>query len=233
MKQSSEALSLILDREMWPDIDTVLGASLTPVSSSLKKRIVPLITFERVHISNILPRTHPLPTSYSTVMFEDHAGRKYKPMGNGPGLSFEVSIHVEVRKFVSLMKSKNLKLEQRRTRRKHWRTACWTKLRVVLSFGPVLTRPTSSVLRTKFVSGIHQANTSLSYGPSMPTLTTVKIPWNQKLKMKLKMLKGKIRGYLERPGLASPPQSYLVPTPIQSTEMVDVVIVDPGSLDMD
>ncbi|KAK0187169.1 hypothetical protein F5146DRAFT_1004120 [Armillaria mellea] len=189
MKQSSEVLSLILDREMWPDIDTVLGASLTPVSSSLKKRIVPLITFERVHISNILPRTCPLPTSYSTVMFKDHAGRKYKPMGNGPGLSFELQSH--------------------------------------------LTCPTSSVLRTKFVSGIHQANTSLSYGPSMPTLTTVKIPWNQKLKMKLKMLKGKIRGYLERPGLASPPQSYLVPTPIQSTEMVDVVIVDPGSLDMD
>ncbi|KAK0194910.1 hypothetical protein F5146DRAFT_996645 [Armillaria mellea] len=225
MKQSSEALSLILDREMWPDIDTVLSASLTPVSSSLKKRIVPLITFERVHISNILPRTRPLPTSYSTVTFEDHAGHKYKPMGNGPGLSFEVSIHVEVWKFVSLMKSKNLKLEQRRTCRKHWRTACWMKLRVVLSFGPILTCPTSSVLHTKFVSGIYQANTSLSYSP----------------RMKLKMLKGKIRGYLEWPGLicqaetclALPPQSYLVPMPIQSTEMVDIVIVDPGSLDMD
>ncbi|KAK0183892.1 hypothetical protein F5146DRAFT_1007093 [Armillaria mellea] len=202
---------------MWPDINTVLSASLMPVSSSLKKRIVPLITFERVHISNILPRTCPLLTSYSTVIFKDHAGCKYKPMGNGPGLSFKVSIHVEVQKFVSLMKSKNLKLEQRRTHRKHWRMACWTKLRVVLSFGPVLTCPTSSVLHTKFVSGIHQANMSLSYGP----------------RMKLKMLKGKIRGYLEWPGLASPPQSYLVPMPIQSTEMVDIVIVDPGSLDMD
>ncbi|PBK75623.1 hypothetical protein ARMSODRAFT_1079833 [Armillaria solidipes] len=56
-------------REIRSDIITLLGASPTPVSSWLKKSIVPF---------------------KDTVTFEDHAGRKYKWKGNGPGLSFEL-----------------------------------------------------------------------------------------------------------------------------------------------
>ncbi|KAK0500500.1 hypothetical protein EDD18DRAFT_1102598 [Armillaria luteobubalina] len=56
-------------REIRSDIITVFSGSPTPVSSWLKKSIVPL---------------------KGTVTFEDHAGRKYKWKGNGPGLSFEL-----------------------------------------------------------------------------------------------------------------------------------------------
>ncbi|KAK0485180.1 hypothetical protein IW261DRAFT_1461115 [Armillaria novae-zelandiae] len=56
-------------REIRSDIISLFGASPTPVSSWLKKSIVPF---------------------KDTVTLEDHAGRKYKWKGNGPGLSFEL-----------------------------------------------------------------------------------------------------------------------------------------------
>ncbi|KAK0469820.1 uncharacterized protein EV420DRAFT_68894 [Desarmillaria tabescens] len=56
-------------REIRSDIITLGGASPTPVSSWLKKSIVPL---------------------KDTVTFEAHTGYKYKWKGNGPGLSFEL-----------------------------------------------------------------------------------------------------------------------------------------------
>ncbi|KAK0223186.1 hypothetical protein IW262DRAFT_1295025 [Armillaria fumosa] len=56
-------------REIRSDIITLFGGSPTPVSSWLKKNIVPL---------------------KDTVTLEDHAGRKYKWRGNGSGLSFEL-----------------------------------------------------------------------------------------------------------------------------------------------
>ncbi|KAK0197887.1 hypothetical protein F5146DRAFT_1130820 [Armillaria mellea] len=91
---------------------------------------------------------------------------------------------------------------------------------------------------------------------SMPTLSTVKMPWNKKLKMKFRRLKAKVRAYLEWPGLVcwaemhewpsclasrsclcwvivSPPKSFLVPMPMHSTENVDMVIIDTGSYDLD
>ncbi|KAK0191838.1 hypothetical protein F5146DRAFT_1135523 [Armillaria mellea] len=91
----------------------------------------------------------------------------------------------------------------------------------------------ASILRTDFVSSISQSPTSLSYATSMPTFTAVKMPWNQKLKLKLKMLKGKIRACFEQPETPSPPESYLVPMPLHSTENVNVVIVNTGSHDLD
>ncbi|KAK0204761.1 hypothetical protein DFS33DRAFT_691339 [Desarmillaria ectypa] len=56
-------------REFRSDIITLGGASPTPVSSWLKKSIVPF---------------------KDTVTFEAHTGHKYKWKGNGPGLSFEL-----------------------------------------------------------------------------------------------------------------------------------------------
>ncbi|KAK0443247.1 hypothetical protein EV421DRAFT_1903746 [Armillaria borealis] len=90
----------------------------------------------------------------------------------------------------------------------------------------------------------------------MPTNVVVATSIKQRLKMKLKRWKGKLRGYLERPGLvcraethgavfpsavamllmsfsASPPESQLIVTPINSTENVNVVVVNAGSHDLD
>ncbi|SJL18666.1 uncharacterized protein ARMOST_22263 [Armillaria ostoyae] len=73
----------------------------------------------------------------------------------------------------------------------------------------------------------------------MPTNTVVTTSVKRRLKMKLKMWKGKIRAYFERPGLVcraetpSPLESQLVPTPIDSTENVNVAVVDAGSHDLD
>ncbi|KAK0197869.1 hypothetical protein F5146DRAFT_1130785 [Armillaria mellea] len=103
----------------------------------------------------------------------------------------------------------------------------------------LFTRPTRSILHTDFISSISQSPTSLLYATSMPTFTTIKMPWNQKLKLKLKMLKGKIRACFEWPALIcraetpSPPKSYLVPMPLHSTENVNVVIINTGSHDLD
>ncbi|SJL16774.1 uncharacterized protein ARMOST_20303 [Armillaria ostoyae] len=73
----------------------------------------------------------------------------------------------------------------------------------------------------------------------MPTNIIIATPLKQRLRMKLKRWKAKLRGYLERPGLVyqaetpSPPESQLVPTPIDSTENVNVVVVNAGSHDLD